>query len=229
MQACAASCASWLLREGFVTNPFDDGCGPTAQPPDVATRVLPHINDDGQAKARAVQTLLVWLDWQVLPALDGRREASRLRMRASPPHPTVPDPERTADLLFGEAEEVLAEKIRAIVASQEALRPAVTTVLTRQIQRAELAHQPPPPELGHRYRRWLADGEALLGVVLSTGPTERRIPRTMSDWVRSRALFEADLKTVGFTPAEVLKLLPGGGTPRALRARGRRAQKRTTR
>jgi hypothetical protein len=228
MQACAAACASWLLREGFFTNPFDDGCGPTAQPPDVITRLERRINEDGNEKARAVQTVLMWLDWQVLPALDGRRSASRQRLRESPPHATVPDPEGMAELLFGETEELLAAKIRSIVASQEALRPVAEMVLTRQIQRAELARQPAPPELAHWYRRWLADGEALLRVVLSTGPTGRRVPRTLSEWQSARALFEADLKKVGFTPAEVLELLPGGGGQRALFARGRRARNRAT-
>jgi hypothetical protein len=229
MQACAAACASWLLRNGFCTNPFDDGEGPTLPPPDASSRLLPHINEDGQEQARTVQALLSWLDWQVLPALDGRREGSRIRLEGSVPRGTVPDPKALAELLYGEEEERLAEKVRGILGSQAALRSEMEKVLARQIRRASLAHQPPPPALAQFYRRWLADGEGLLKVLLWPGPTGRRIPRTMRDWLKARALFEADLKQVGFSAAEIMGLLPGGGSKEALKARSRRSRKRAAR
>lgn len=218
MQVCAGRCAGWLLRHGFFTNPFDDGYGPTLPPPDVITRLLPSVDDDGQEKARAVRGVLVWLDWHVLPAVDGRREADGRRLRDMPPSDTVPDPLARAELIYGTAEELLAAQVRSIVASQAALEAGVSKVVARQIERARIAGQP-PPELARWYRRWLADGEEVLGQLLSRGPTGQRLPRTVSDWAASRTFLEGELRALEFTSAEVMELLPGGGSKAALKAR----------
>ena len=225
MQACAAACARWLLRNDFFTNPFDAGEGPTLQPPDVITRLLPHINDDGQERAQTVVALLMWLDWDVLPAIDGRREASRLQPR-EPDEKYMPDPEAFVDLAFGDVEEKLAVKVREIVASQSALKAKMQNVLIRQGERARLARLFASVELDTAYRLWLRAGKAVLRLLHSPVPPRRRIPRTAREWSLARSAFEGDFRQVGFTAAEIMELMPQGGSKEAFKARRRRARKR---
>lgn len=168
--------------------------------------------------------VLVWLDWYVLPAVDGRREADGRRLRDSVPRRSLPDPPALAKLIYGSAEERLAAQVRSVVASQAALESEVSKVVARQVERARIAGLP-AGDLARWYRRWLADGEGVLGQLISRGPTGRRVPRTLSDWIESRAVLEGDLRQVGFTAAEVMGLLPLGGSKAALQARRRRHTK----
>jgi hypothetical protein len=230
MQECAWACANWLLKQGFFANPFEDGEGPTLLPPDVICRLSDHINDDGAERARVVRELLMWLDYEVLPAIDGRREASRLLSRSSGPPKSGTDPSERADLIYGDAdEEQLAERVRKMVTAQIALKTRIQKVVNRQAERAKLARQLPPIQLAQTYQLWLDSGEAVHRLLISPVSTKRRIPRTPRDWANARSAFEADFKEVGFSAKEILELIPKGGTKEALKARNRRARKRTQR
>lgn len=228
VQACVAACADWLEHNGF--------CLEAAEPPppvpradDIIYRLKPDAGDIGQPGAGAVKTILIWLHWTVLPGIDGRRHDDRGLREANASGPALPNAQEHASLHFGDDEERLAKRVRAIVSSQAALEKQVASVHRRRMQRAPMLKQARPGEVIDRYRSWVAEGEALVNALLSATSTPRRIPRTTREWGQTRALLEIDLKAAGFTTSQVLSLLPQGGEPKDVRRRTARARERAAR
>lgn len=223
IQACAAGCADWLRAEGFVNedNPF----GATGADVYFAFhRKIEHF-----PLACSVFEVFAWLWVDVLPAIDGRREAERQQIAARKPAPEIPDPALTADLFFGSHEHDFAKQLRGIWAPIAHLEPSVELLAKRHHERAVLARGVDTSKGLVAAFRICAYAGAKLRNLVEPSISSRGdfpIPHSVQEWNEARVRLEAQLHDARMEDPEIARVLPGAGGDREVYRRRRRWQHR---
>lgn len=213
MQACARSCAAWLVAEGFATGPVE--------PENLLFSLNDSVNDS--APGGLVLTVFYWLWCSALPPVDGRRAVAKSRAAANPRLPPG-----MASLYFGETERKLAGKIRGILRSIELLAPDITAATKRQRARVVFKGQEDGTSTERAFCTWLASGrslQTLVEVTGSVGISAMPVPHTLDDWRKCRLNIELALYAAKFSNSQIAKLLPGGASAKAVFQRRRHTRR----
>ena len=204
MQACARSCAAWLVAKGFTTGP--------AEPEVLLFSLAETVNES--VPGGLVLSIFYWLWCTAMAPVDGRRAAEKARAEANPELPRD-----TGDLRFGNTEHELAGKIRGIIRTIELLGDEVELVAERQRAQVVFKRQNDGTATRRAFHAWRTVGQALQRLVEPTGLRAipaMQVPHTLDDWRRCRLNIELTLYEAKFTNTEISKLMPGGGGAKAV-------------